>query len=230
MDNTQKTVLVLQPSELQGQIWKTALASQGIIVTVDDSNKSPIELFRRIRSSGFNLPSLALIEIGDLNSNPYELCRSCRADYPETEIILTNSKQKEISAPERRWAVFQGVQDLFPGFQPDSRLEDLLPRISRVLEVLGWPTLQKDRLTEAIVTFTPLTLQPKKPDANSAQTMANSLADPLEISFEPGSFSSFQPVSSEMAPPRPSAQKPKKPKKPPDDPSSGMMYRGARLK
>ena len=230
MNSPKKVILIVQPLEFQGQLWQTALESQGVNVVLDDSTPDPSEALAGLEQAGSRLPSLALIEIGELK-NPYEFCRSCRANYPDMAIILTNSKQREISAPEQRWAIFQGVQDLLSGFHEDVSIEDITTKVERVLDVLGWRSLRQDVLAQRLATVPTLQRLFKTEQPDQANDAWSNLMDPLELPDRSTPDSAFQPISSDVTPAnRPSTTKPKKSKKPPEDPSDGMMYRGVRLK
>jgi CheY-like chemotaxis protein len=231
MDSPRKTVLIVQPLELQGLIWQAALSSQGVAVTLEESAVDPTEVLAGLREASLKLPDLALIEIGGLDSNPYEFCRSCRAAYPEMAIVLTNSTQVEISAPEQRWAIFQGVQDLLPGFQVDTPMVEIANRVARVLEVLGWRSLQRDALMKRLSTISALQRSVASVEPAVAIDPLNALTAPLELppKLEPlGTL--VQPVDGDMAQSKPASVKAKKPKKPPDDPADGMIYRGVRVR
>ncbi len=230
MDSPKKTVLIVQPVELQGLIWQAALSSQGVAVTLEESAADPAEVLAGLREASLKLPNLALIEIGGMDSNPYEFCRSCRAAYPEMAIVLTNSTQVEISAPEQRWAIFQGVQDLLPGFQVDTPTVEIANRVARVLEVLGWRSLQRDALMKRLSTIAALQQSAASVEPAAIDPL-NALMAPLELppKLEPlGTL--VQPVGTDMAQPKPASVKAKKPKKPPDDSADGMIYRGVRVR
>lgn len=141
---------MLQASKLQGEIWKAALRSQGLVVIWKAKTLPLDQMFDQMHQAQLSLPDLVLMDVGTLDSNPYALCRWCRDHYPEQRLILTNCNQKEISEPERRWALHQGAQELLPGFQLESVLQDAMTAVSRVLEVLNWRTLQPEPLARAL--------------------------------------------------------------------------------
>ena len=134
MNNPQKTVLMLQVSERQKAIWHAALTSQTISVLQEPSNTDFCHIIET-KDVG-KLPDLLLIDTGVTNLNPYNFCRSCREQHLNLKIILTNGTQNKVTSAERRWAIYQGAQDLLPGFQQGTLLEEGVARVNRVLEVL----------------------------------------------------------------------------------------------
>jgi hypothetical protein len=207
------------------------LLSQGLSVTLEESAIDPAAVLAQWRESSLTLPNLALVEIGELTTNPYDFCRSCRAAYPEMAIVLTNSKQQEISAPEQRWAIFQGVQDLLPGFLPTVSLAEITTRVARVLEILGWRSLREDALKQRLSTIPSLRRVMAPPEPSIPLNPLNDLMAPLELPPKLDSLTpAFQPLGSELVQPKPASTKAKKPKRPPDDSSDGMIYRGVRVK
>ncbi len=95
-----------------------------------------MDTISQISGAGLNLPDLLLVDVRIQNLNPYAFCRWCREKHPDLKIILTNGAQKEISQPERQWAVHQGAADLLPAFQPDNLATCVADSVRRVLEIL----------------------------------------------------------------------------------------------
>ncbi len=127
---------MVQPSKLQGLIWQTVLKSQGLSVLMESPDADLMETISQISGAGLNLPDLLLVDVRIQNLNPYAFCRWCREEHPDLKIILTNGAQKEISVPERQWAVHQGAADLLPAFQPDNLATCVADSVRRVLEIL----------------------------------------------------------------------------------------------
>lgn len=146
----QKTVLMTS-SEGQGEIWYTALTSQKLSVTWESSDADLAQTIAQIKAAG-PLPDLLLIDIVGIvehNHNPYAFCRWCHEHYPDLKIILTSGARTEISLAERKWAMYQGAEDLLPGFQQETLVAGMaavVSGVSRVLEVLGWEPLQQETL------------------------------------------------------------------------------------
>ncbi|WP_052128223.1 response regulator [Neosynechococcus sphagnicola] len=154
MASFQKTVLMLQPSVRQGEVWRIAMLSQDIKAIWEKGDGDLVQMLDQIEASGAELPQLLLIDISAQSINPYAFCRWCREQRPDLKIILTSANQKEISATERRWAIYQGAQDLLPGFQQETLLTSVTTGINRVMEVLDCGPLQQERLAQILVSLT----------------------------------------------------------------------------
>lgn len=154
MANLQATVLIIQASELQKAIWSAALTSQKILVLQELTN---IEVYQIINQTQDvkKLPDLLLIDVGVSHLNPYTFCRSCRDQDFNMKIILTSGAQNEVTSAERRWAIYQGSQDLLPGFQTETPLDEGIARVNRVLQVLGGLPLQREPLIPILLSVTP---------------------------------------------------------------------------
>jgi len=154
MTKLQKTVLIVQGSKRQEDIWCAALASQGFSVISESFDQNLIQIVNHFKEAGLKLPDLLLIDRGIKYPNHYDFCRWCREHYPELKIILTSGTQKEISASERQWAIHQGAQDLLPGFQQETLLTGVIAGISRVLEVLDCQPIQQGTLIPVLLSLT----------------------------------------------------------------------------
>ncbi|GEM_PF-2303490 len=176
MYSLKKTVLMIQPLKKQGQVWQAVLISQGISVIWESSSLDLSQILGQMSASGASLPDLMLIEIEGLNTSHYAFCRWCRENYPNLKIILTSARQKEISPPERHWAISQGSQDLLPAFQKDTLLTGVTAGVSRVLEVLEWHPIQQEPLIQVLFSLSALqgTNKPK-PD------LATEVSDPFSL-------------------------------------------------
>ncbi|MDX2100091.1 MAG: hypothetical protein SFW36_20135 [Leptolyngbyaceae cyanobacterium bins.59] len=166
---TQKVVLMLQSSQYQGEIWRSVLMSQGVVVIWETGNQNPMDLLNQMQADQIKLPDALLIEISNLTSNPYDFCRWCRVHCPKVKVVLTNARQKEISPPEHHWATYQGAQDLLPGFRPEILLTQVPLAISRFLSLLEWPLLRQDSLLAALAPFMKTAMNPP------AQSLGQSL-------------------------------------------------------
>lgn len=153
MANLQTTVLIIQPSELQKAIWSAALTSQKILVLQELTNIEVYQITNQTKDVK-KLPDLLLIDIGVPYLNPYTFCRSCRDRDFNMKIILTIGVQNEVTSAERRWAIYQGSQDLLPGFQPETLLDEGIARVNRVLQVLGGLPLQREPLIPILLPVT----------------------------------------------------------------------------
>lgn len=153
MANLQKTVLIIQASEAQKAIWSAALTSQKTLVLQELTNADIYQLINQTKDVK-KLPDLLLIDIGVHYPNPYTFCRSCRGQDFNMKIILTTGEQHQVTSAERRWAIYQGAQDLLPGFQSETLLDEGIATVNRVLQVLGCLPLQRELLTPILLPVT----------------------------------------------------------------------------
>ena len=153
MANLQKTVLIIQASESQKAIWSAALTSQKILVLQESTNADLYQIINQTKDVK-KLPDLLLIDIGVHYPNPYTFCRSCRGQDFNMKIILTTGEQHQVTSAESRWAIYQGAQDLLPGFQSETLLDEGIARVNRVLQVLGGLPLQREPLVPILLPMT----------------------------------------------------------------------------
>jgi CheY-like chemotaxis protein len=161
----QKVVLMMQPSQEQGKIWRAILNSQNISTIWEADDFSLIEIINNLKDFDVDLPDLFLIDLEIKSMNPYAFCRWCREQCPKTKIILTKSSQflwsysgklgvdrdrNLISAAERRWAISQGAQDLLPGFLPNALLTGSLTALNLIAELLGNVSIHEKNLIKTL--------------------------------------------------------------------------------
>lgn len=151
MTDSQKLVLMIQSTKLQGAIWQAVLKSQKISVIWEAPDTDLLESIEQLQQAGLTLPDLLLIDVRLQQINPFELCRWCRDRYPALQVILTDTSQTEISQYERRWAVYQGAADLLPGFQRDNLVSSVATAVKRVLEVLDSHPLNNGALISVLL-------------------------------------------------------------------------------
>lgn len=198
MYSAKKTVLIIQPLKKQGQVWQAVLMSQGISVIWESSGLDLSQILGQMSASGSSLPDLMLIEIEGLNTSHYAFCRWCRENYPDLKIILTSARQKEISPPERHWAISQGAQDLLPAFQKDTLLTGVTTGVNRVLEVLEWRAIQQESLMQGL-----LSLNNLQGTNKSKSDLATESSDPLSFfSSNSSEYSNTSELSLGMATPQ----------------------------
>lgn len=127
-----QTVLVIQHSPLQAELWRQALSSQGLEVIVESPQ---LDLRDPIQNSR---PDLLVVDMTSGLFNPYAFCRECRESYPHIPVILTHQAHRPIEPAERRWAIYQGAIDLIPGMVKGNTL---FSYVQHVLELVGWGSL-----------------------------------------------------------------------------------------
>ena len=151
MPDSQKLVLIVQPSRLQGMIWQAVLKSQQLSVIWESPEANLAENLDQLKAAGLTLPDLLLVDMKAPNLNPYAFCRWSREQYPGLKIVLTNSGQSEISLSERQWAVNQGASDLLPGFQRENLVSGVAASVKRVLEILDEHPLNNSALISILL-------------------------------------------------------------------------------
>jgi diguanylate cyclase (GGDEF)-like protein/PAS domain S-box-containing protein len=161
-DLTSKTVLLMQSSQAQADIWRAALQSQGIKPISLNSEVNLQEMIQQRAQSGRSLPDLLLVDMTILRPNPYSFCRWCHSEYPQLKIVLTSGTRTEVPASERQWAIHQGAVDLLAAFPEEklfSKLVDIAAKVRTLLNVLDSHPVSQQSLASALM---------------SVQTIANS--------------------------------------------------------
>lgn len=152
MADSQKLVLMVQMSKLQGLIWQAVLKSQQISVIWEAPDIDLIDSIEQLKQAGLALPDLLLIDVRLPGFNAYEFCRWCREYHPIVKVVLTNDSQKVISHSERQWAIYQGAADLLPGFQRENLVSSVAVAVKRLLEILDSP-LNNGALISVLLTM-----------------------------------------------------------------------------
>ncbi|ERN42142.1 hypothetical protein KR51_00012360 [Rubidibacter lacunae KORDI 51-2] len=155
----EKTILVIQKSDFQAQIWHAALVSQQFSVI---RLPSQVDLNAWLSSTPpAKRPDLLAIEMTVAAlANPYAFCRWCRDRYPNTKVLLTSNDRDAIADVERRWAVSQGAIDLLPGFRRETILTSLLCAMERVTTALDCGPLDQQALAPILMYATQSVPQP----------------------------------------------------------------------
>lgn len=203
-NHPKKTILMVQLSKHQSQIWQGALNSQGVSVIWESPTIDLMEMLNHMDQQGLKVPDLLLIDLASQANSPYAFCRWCREHYPDLKIVLTNSTQKEISAPEHDWAVSQGAHALLPGFQRQTLLTGVTLAVSKVLRLLDLSITRQEALVQMLLAL--ISNQPGSSDTNGNA---------------PAAMDSNVPV-----PEKPSIAPPTEPPPSPPEDKPRRMYRG----
>lgn len=191
MTDSQKLVLMVQPTRLQGLIWHAVLKSQRFAVIWEAADFDIAENLHQLAIAGLPLPNLLLVDVRLKDFNPYAFCRWCRGEYPDVKIILTNVAQREIEPSERQWAMHQGAADLMPGFRRDNLVTSVTTGVKRLLQVLDDQPLDNGAL---IAVLFAMKRELEARQAQQEQRTENGAA-PVSTSTPPSSTP--QPVSLE---------------------------------
>jgi|GEM_PF-1627441 len=153
MTSSIKSVLLLQPLKFQAQVWKTALQSQQIDVIEEPAGINFSQLAGQQDAIKRANISLLLIDLGAQQVNAFDICRWYHQNYPDLKLILTAGLRKKVLATERRLALEQGAEDLFPGFQKTNILPAAILRVKRILDVLEDHPLEEQDLIDGLMAF-----------------------------------------------------------------------------
>jgi pSer/pThr/pTyr-binding forkhead associated (FHA) protein len=147
----QKTVLLVQASDSQDEIWRTLLKTCGVSIHAESYiDQTPSQMLETLLEHLDPKPDLIVADLEALKPNPYEFCRWCRVQYPDLKIILTSGNRADIFSSEQRWVRQQGAVDLLPGFSQESffslSLSDVIARFECFLQALDLPASQVSSL------------------------------------------------------------------------------------
>jgi pSer/pThr/pTyr-binding forkhead associated (FHA) protein len=165
-DPTLKTVLLMQSSQYQADIWRAALKSQGLKMMSLSSDVNLQEMIQQQVEAGRSLPDLLLVDMTILRPNPYSFCRWCHSEYPQLKIVLTSGTRTEVPPSERQWAIHQGAVDLMAAFPEEnlfSKLVDIAAKVRTLLQVLDSHPVSQQSLASALMSVQNI--------ANSQDTM-----------------------------------------------------------
>ncbi len=151
-----KTILMIQSSKMQGEIWREILNSQGISVIWAPTRIDVMEIFEQLKELGIGLPDLLLLDIGTQNANPYDFCRLFANQYPQIKVILTSSMRTDIYESERKWAMRRGAIDLLPGFSKPNifaQASEVTERVRAILNALDWEPITQSTLASTLMSL-----------------------------------------------------------------------------
>jgi diguanylate cyclase (GGDEF)-like protein/PAS domain S-box-containing protein len=155
-DPSPKTVLVMQASGHQGNIWRAALKSQGIALMGLNPDVDLQQMIEQRVQSGRSLPDLLLVDMTILRPNPYSFCRWCHSEYPQLKIVLTSGTRTEVPPSERQWAIHQGAVDLMAAFPEEnlfSKLVDIAAKVRTLLHILDTRPVSQQSLASALMSI-----------------------------------------------------------------------------
>jgi diguanylate cyclase (GGDEF)-like protein/PAS domain S-box-containing protein len=152
-----KTVLMIQSSKFQGEIWREVLTAQGVSVIWQFFEIELPQSFEQLAITPHTQIDLLLLDIQTPKPNPYVLCRLCRSHYPQLKVIFTTVANQPISPLDRRWAQQMGAIDLLSGFREAQNLlaywEDMIPQINLVLQNLEHPPIDQKKLASSLLSL-----------------------------------------------------------------------------
>jgi CheY-like chemotaxis protein len=151
MRDSQRLVLMIQPTRLQGLIWQAVLKSQQLAVIWESPETNLEENLSQLQQAGLALPDLLLVDVRLRNFNPYAFCRWCREHCPHVKVVLVNASKTEIIPSERQWALLQGAAELLPAFDPENLMITVADGVRRVSKVLNDHTLDNGSLVSVLL-------------------------------------------------------------------------------
>jgi pSer/pThr/pTyr-binding forkhead associated (FHA) protein len=149
-----KTVLITRTSPRQAEIWRVVLGSQGVAVILDQREIDLRQMMADLAVTGQPLPGLLIIDIEVQSSSVYAFCRWCREAFPSQKILLVSASRTEIFPVEQQWAIYQGAQDLLPGFQEPKLLADpldIVTKVDRVFNAIHWRPFSQKSMVDALL-------------------------------------------------------------------------------
>jgi diguanylate cyclase (GGDEF)-like protein/PAS domain S-box-containing protein len=152
-ESASRSVLLMQASSVQEDIWREVLTSQGIAMTVLNLETDLRAMIEQREKTNEPLPDLLLLDMTVLRPNPYSFCRWCHNQYPQLKVILTSGTRTEVPQSERQWAIHQGAVDLLSAFPEDrlfSNFLNITSKVGTVLKVLNWPAVSQQSLTNVL--------------------------------------------------------------------------------
>jgi diguanylate cyclase (GGDEF)-like protein/PAS domain S-box-containing protein len=152
-DEVSKTVLMIQTSKVQEEIWREALTSQGISVIWRAANFELPQSLDQIAIPDHIQIDLLLIDIQTPKPNPYAFSRLCRSHYPEMKVVFTSGVDA-VDPLDHRWAVQQGAVALLSKFLEDrqtlSNVDQVAEKVEVILKALDWKPLDQGALASAL--------------------------------------------------------------------------------
>jgi diguanylate cyclase (GGDEF)-like protein/PAS domain S-box-containing protein len=151
-----KTVLMMQSSKLQGEIWREALTSQGISLIWLQPTIDLVQLLDQRSKSDQPLPDLLLLDMTVIKPNPYSFCRWSNQVYPNLKIMLTSGSRPHVPPSERQWAINQGAKDLLSAFPEQNifaNMVEVATKVRIVLAALDLEPTEQNSLSEVLMSI-----------------------------------------------------------------------------
>ncbi len=151
-----KTVLMIQSSKIQGEVWREALTSQGISLIWLQPSVDLVQLLEHRNKISQPMPDLLLLDMTVIKPNPYSFCRWCSQEYDDLNIILTSGDRNHVPSSERQWAINQGAIDLLGAFPEQnifSNMVEVVAKVKIVLNALGLDASDQGSLSQVLMSL-----------------------------------------------------------------------------
>ncbi len=146
----EKTVILVQKSRFQTELWRFILEKYNITVICKDkhnSNKNITDYFKSLDSK----PDLLIIDF--TVDNDYGVCRSFHQHYPSSKIILTIDSEHECLSSIRFLAMKEEIDEILFNFQKENLSSTVATNINFVFQCLNYPCVQEETLFKIIESF-----------------------------------------------------------------------------
>ncbi|MGB8702667.1 MAG: EAL domain-containing protein [Thermosynechococcaceae cyanobacterium] len=159
-----RSLMMHQPSTLQGQIWREVLIAQEVSVIWLAHQVNVRQTLHQIDAAGEPLPSLLLLDVSSIEGPLIEFFNWLQQRYETIPVILTQGDAVEISESQRQQAIDAGALDLLPGFQLRgsdllSHSADVAQKVAGVLQILLDQPPNTDAILDAAIAALQLILR-----------------------------------------------------------------------
>ncbi|MGR3275693.1 EAL domain-containing protein [Acaryochloris marina NIES-2412] len=151
---SEKTVMMSQSLQFQGEIWQAALTSQGVSVTWQTAEQDVRQTLTQMQKMGYAIPDLLLIDKHLVLAELEDFCLWCAEYHPHLKLIFTNGEQPQVAPSEHQRVIDHGAVDLLPGFSEHNvllNLVDTLTKINIVLQSIESQPLDRKALIAGLM-------------------------------------------------------------------------------
>ena len=136
MVETKKAVLMMHIDQAQGELWKTALATQQLDVVWENITLDLVQYLEKC--DRHELPDLLIMDMAIKSPSSETLqsssvCQWLTKQKAPTKVVLFNPRQERIKDIEHSWAIRRGASDVLPRLSP----ENLMAEVARVTALIG---------------------------------------------------------------------------------------------
>lgn len=154
LPKSDKTVMMSQSIQFQGEIWQAALTSQGVSVTWQPAEQDVRQTLTQMQKMGDAIPDLLLMDKHLVLPELEEFCCWCSEHHPHLKLIFTNGEQPQVAPSEHQRVMDHGAVDLLPGFSEHNvllNLVDTLTKINIVLQSIESQPLDRKALIAGLM-------------------------------------------------------------------------------
>lgn len=131
-----KAVLMVHTDQAQGKLWQTALSTQQLDVTWQNTSLDIVQYLEKCDRQ--DLPDLLIMDMAIKSPSSETLqsssvCQWLSKNKVPTKVVLFNPRQEKIKDIEHSWAIRRGASDVIPRLYSDN----LITEIARVTALMG---------------------------------------------------------------------------------------------